>query len=48
MASMKAVQDNCVRCHSALVSEMAHYSNVQSDQTNCIRCHSSVGHGANR
>lgn len=47
-SSLAAVQDNCIRCHSALVSDISHYSNVVADQTNCIRCHSSVGHGANR
>ncbi len=47
-SSLKAVQDNCLRCHNALVSEISHYSAVEGDRTNCIRCHVSVGHGANR
>jgi cytochrome c nitrite reductase small subunit len=47
-SSLAAVQGNCLRCHSALVSEITQHSTVERDVNNCIRCHSSVGHGANR
>ena len=47
-SSLAAVQDNCLRCHQSLVSDITHYSNVEQDSINCIRCHSSVGHGAHR
>lgn len=47
-SSLAAVQDNCLRCHGSLVSEITHFSNVGKDVNNCIRCHVSVGHGANR
>ena len=47
-SSLKAVQDNCVRCHSSLVSEITQHSTLRNDVNNCIRCHASVGHGANR
>lgn len=33
------VNDNCISCHSALVSQIA------SVDANCIHCHSDVGHG---
>ena len=47
-SSRAAVQDNCIRCHSAMVGEIIRDSTVERDPNNCIRCHSSVGHGANR
>lgn len=37
--SAAVVQDNCIRCHEALVEDMAHGGEVS-----CVRCHRSVGH----
>ena len=47
-SSLAAVQDNCLRCHAALVDEIAHFSREPERGTDgCARCHRSVGHAAN-
>lgn len=47
-SSLKAVEDNCLRCHGALVSEITRHAGATSGEVHCVQCHSSVGHGANR
>jgi cytochrome c nitrite reductase small subunit len=47
-SSRAAVQENCLRCHGALVSDIVRHSAVERDANNSMRCHDSVGHGANR
>jgi len=45
------VRVNCVRCHGALVDELAppqHAAAAASEQTDCIHCHSAVAHGPRR
>jgi cytochrome c nitrite reductase small subunit len=48
-SSLAAVQGNCLRCHGALVGEIAHASRRGSDSNaaDCVRCHRSAGHGGN-
>ena len=44
--SFEDLQENCIRCHGELTSEIAgHGTLTRDDPLNCIRCHSSVGHG---
>lgn len=38
------VQNNCVRCHGRLVSDIEQPSLHANQQINCLRCHSEVGH----
>lgn len=40
------LQDNCVRCHAAIVEEMLQRGPRFADRTSCVHCHSHVGHGA--
>jgi cytochrome c nitrite reductase small subunit len=42
------IQDNCLRCHSNVVSEIMGPSRVEDDPVNCMRCHSDVGHKGHR
>lgn len=43
--SFEDLQDNCLRCHGELTSEIAgHRTLTDDDPLNCIRCHSRVGH----
>ncbi|ACG74210.1 cytochrome c nitrate reductase, small subunit [Anaeromyxobacter sp. K] len=37
--SAKVVEDNCRRCHAAVVEDIAHGGDVS-----CVRCHRNVGH----
>ncbi|MCI0643121.1 MAG: cytochrome c nitrite reductase small subunit [Gemmataceae bacterium] len=37
------VQNNCIRCHQALVSEIPDHARLD-----CVRCHQGVGHGPTR
>jgi cytochrome c nitrite reductase small subunit len=40
----RLLQNNCVRCHAAIVEEMA--TTPADPQTlNCVHCHAGVGHG---
>ena len=40
------LQENCIRCHSELVSEVVGHEPITAGSAmSCIRCHSSVGHG---
>jgi cytochrome c nitrite reductase small subunit len=40
----RIVQDNCVRCHRALVNEAA-ASPERGEEASCVHCHLSAGHG---
>jgi cytochrome c nitrite reductase small subunit len=45
--SFKDLQQNCIRCHGEITSEIADHKNLtDKDPINCIRCHSNVGHSA--
>ncbi|HBS29699.1 MAG TPA: cytochrome c nitrite reductase small subunit [Phycisphaerales bacterium] len=51
--SLRVVEDNCVRCHSGLVSGIvggAHSGDAHGSvhDTGCVRCHAAVGHGSRR
>jgi cytochrome c nitrite reductase small subunit len=35
-------QENCLRCHEALVSQIAH--SPEGEEMQCVSCHGSVGH----
>jgi len=40
------LQDNCLRCHGALVHEIVRGSTTGRDAVRCVHCHRSVGHGS--
>ncbi len=49
-AGKKILQENCVRCHEAMTSDMMNHGVGVSDDTTlppetCTHCHSTVGHG---
>ena len=47
-AGSRILQENCVRCHGALVSGMisaAHGGTHTDEQVRCVHCHAGVGHG---
>lgn len=44
-SSLRVVQQNCVRCHSELTSEITFHQDGAENPLNCIACHSSVAHG---
>lgn len=39
------VQQNCVRCHEGLVSEIVGHQDNVLQMINCVQCHSAAGHG---
>lgn len=39
------LQDNCLRCHEALVHELVAGATTEADSLRCVHCHSGVGHG---
>lgn len=39
-----ALQENCLRCHEALVHELVSATR-ESDAVQCVHCHAAVGHG---
>jgi cytochrome c nitrite reductase small subunit len=39
------LQENCVRCHGALVAEMNVPEADPARQVSCLHCHASAGHG---
>jgi cytochrome c nitrite reductase small subunit len=45
----RILQDNCIRCHQALVDQMlpieTHGHDAAKDAVSCIQCHAGVGHG---
>ncbi len=44
----QVLQDNCLRCHGGLVSDIAAHAVADGDVRACVRCHASVGHGPTR
>lgn len=46
-SSRAVVLENCVRCHQAMVADIAH-AGGSPDVSDCIRCHTNVGHGPTR
>ena len=42
------VRDNCLRCHGAFMSDVAHASDPVAERPDCVRCHGQVGHGPTR
>lgn len=46
-SSRRVVEHNCVRCHEALVHDVAHAPR-SGEALDCIRCHRSVAHGPTR
>ena len=43
------LQENCLRCHQEMVSEIPSLSaHANLGETSCIRCHAGVGHGPRR
>ena len=49
-SSLSVVQDNCLRCHQELTSEMsAHVGAMgKTETTSCTHCHAGIGHGPRR
>jgi cytochrome c nitrite reductase small subunit len=49
-ADLEIVRQNCVRCHGALVDELAppQHAGLAGGEPDCIHCHSAVGHGPRR
>ena len=39
------LQENCLRCHNAVVSEMLGGSTTDADAVSCVKCHAGAGHG---
>src|SRR5678815_4061214 len=39
------LQDNCLRCHEAMVHELVAGARTDRDAVECVHCHASVGHG---
>lgn len=39
------LQENCVACHTELVSQIATHAGNDQQALDCLRCHASVGHG---
>jgi cytochrome c nitrite reductase small subunit len=46
-ANRRLVQDNCVRCHAALVHDMVAVAAPERG-VDCLHCHAGAGHGAAR
>lgn len=42
------LQDNCLRCHGDVVSDIVRGSTWEDNAVRCAQCHRSVGHGARR
>lgn len=47
-ADLTIVENNCVRCHQALVQEITAHAPAGSAPAGCTRCHSDAGHGPRR
>lgn len=45
-ADLRIVQDNCVRCHQAIVGEM--HVSPTGERAECVHCHRTVGHSQMR
>jgi cytochrome c nitrite reductase small subunit len=44
-AGLAVLQENCVRCHDALVHELSPTASGEKDGVKCVHCHAGVGHG---
>ncbi|MGH7177463.1 MAG: cytochrome c nitrite reductase small subunit [Tepidisphaeraceae bacterium] len=44
----RILQDNCLRCHGEMVSQLVHGATTDADAVSCVHCHALVGHGAGR
>ncbi|WP_404421416.1 cytochrome c nitrite reductase small subunit [Nibricoccus sp. IMCC34717] len=40
-----SLQQNCVRCHEQIVSEIATHAGDARQMLDCVHCHREVGHG---
>ena len=47
-ADRRLVQDNCVRCHAALVHDVVAVAAPPERGVDCLHCHAGAGHGAAR
>ena len=45
-ADRQLVQDNCVRCHAALVHDVVAIADAPERAVDCLHCHRGAGHGA--
>lgn len=39
------LQDNCIRCHAAMVADIAEDSHYSNNEIRCVHCHATAGHG---
>lgn len=39
------LQDNCIQCHTAMVSGIVNDQHYSNEEIQCVHCHSTVGHG---
>ena len=44
-ADLTIVENNCRRCHEALVQDINGAFSAHSEKADCVHCHSSAGHG---
>ncbi len=42
------LENNCIRCHGDLASEIAAHPAPAGGRLDCVKCHDRVGHGARR
>lgn len=43
--SLAIVEDNCVRCHAELTSNITDHAFMHGEAPNCTHCHAQAGHG---
>jgi cytochrome c nitrite reductase small subunit len=43
--NLAVLQENCVRCHQLLVSEINTHAGDAHKMLDCVQCHRAVGHG---
>lgn len=43
--NLRALQENCLRCHADLVHDILPGQGADLDAIRCVHCHRSVGHG---
>ena len=44
-SNSQLLQENCLRCHGDIVSEMLTGATSDEDAVRCVKCHADVGHG---
>ena len=42
--NLRALQHNCIECHSTIVSDIAAHRDVGQGEARCTQCHRSTGH----